>query len=118
MHATSLQKSVTQGTLLRRCIGGMSQVAEGQFVLAERFFSDVLAEVEQHGGAYIGIACMAGALLGEALYGLNDVDAACRLLDKRIDVLEHVSIPDTVLRAPIVLASAHWRAHVFSARTE
>jgi LuxR family maltose regulon positive regulatory protein len=61
---------------------------------------------------------MAAALLGEALYGLNDVDAACRLLDKRIDVLEHVSIPDTVLRAPIVLASAHWRAHVFSARTE
>ncbi|SAL84147.1 ATP-dependent transcription regulator LuxR [Caballeronia choica] len=110
LEESAPQGGAPRGVLLGRCMGGMSHVAEGQFVLAERVFFDVLAEAEQHGGAYIGIACMAAALLGEALYELNDVEAACRLLEKRIDVLEHISIPDTVLRALFVLANAHWLA--------
>jgi LuxR family maltose regulon positive regulatory protein len=99
-----------RGILLGRCMGGMTHAAEGQVLLAERVFCDVLAEAEKQGAAYVGIACMAAALLGEALYELNDVEAAVRLLDKRIDVLERVSIPDTVLRALFVLASVHWLA--------
>lgn len=96
-----------RGILLGRCMGGMTHAAEGQVLLAERVFCDVLAEAEKQGAAYVGIACMAAALLGEALYELNDVEAALLLLEKRIDVLERVSIPDTVLRAMLVLASAH-----------
>lgn len=99
-----------RGILLGRCIGGMTHAAEGQVLLAERVFREVLAEAENQGAAYVGIACMAAALLGEALYELNDVEAALRLLEPRIDVLERVSIPDTVLRALLVLANAHWLA--------
>ncbi|KXU82231.1 LuxR family transcriptional regulator [Paraburkholderia monticola] len=99
-----------RGILLGRCMGGMTHAAQGRVLLAERVFCDVLAEAEKQGPAYVGIACMAAALLGEALYELNDVDAALRLLDERIDVLERVSIPDTVLRALVVLARAHWFA--------
>lgn len=104
----ALHGGAPRGVLLGRCMGGMTHAAEGQFLLAERIFCDVLAEAEQQGPAYIGIACMAAALLGEALYELNDVDAARELLEKRIDVLERVSIPDTVLRGLTVLANAHW----------
>ncbi|BAN27620.1 LuxR C-terminal-related transcriptional regulator [Caballeronia insecticola] len=99
-----------RGILLGRCMGGMTHAAEGQVLLAERVFRDVLVQAEQQGQAYVGIACMAAALLGEALYELSDVDASLRLLDERIDVLGRVSIPDTVLRALIVLARAHWFA--------
>ncbi len=99
-----------RGILLGRCMGGMTHAAEGQVLLAERVFCEVLAEAEKQAAAYVGIACMAAALLGEALYELNDVEAALRLLEKRIDVLERVSIPDTVLRALLVLANAHWLA--------
>ncbi len=99
-----------RGILLGRCMGGMTHAAEGQVLLAERVFCEVLAEAEKEGAAYVGIACMAAALLGEALYELNDVEAALRLLEPRIDVLERVSIPDTVLRALLVLSNAHWLA--------
>jgi LuxR family maltose regulon positive regulatory protein len=99
-----------RGILLGRCMSGMTHAAEGRVLVAERVFRDVLAQAEKQGTAYVGIACMAAALLGEALYELNDVDASLRLLDERIDVLERVSIPDTVLRALTVLASAHWFA--------
>ncbi|MGT2504861.1 LuxR C-terminal-related transcriptional regulator [Cupriavidus basilensis] len=105
----ALHGGAPRGVLLGRCMGGMTHAAEGQFLLAERIFCDVLAQAEQQGPAYIGIACMAAALLGEALYELNDVDAARELLEKRIDVLERVSIPDTVLRGLMVLANAHWQ---------
>jgi LuxR family transcriptional regulator, maltose regulon positive regulatory protein len=99
-----------RGILLGRCMSGMTHAAQGQVLLAERVASDVLAEAEKQGPAYVGIACMAAAQLGEALYELNDVEASLRLLDERIDVLERVSIPDTVLRALVVLARAHWFA--------
>lgn len=99
-----------RGILLGRCMSGMTHAAEGRVLLAERVFCDVLAEAERHGAAYVGIACMAAALLGEALYELNDVEAALKVLEARIDVLERVSIPDTVLRALLVLANVHWLA--------
>ncbi|WP_229012319.1 LuxR C-terminal-related transcriptional regulator [Paraburkholderia gardini] len=106
----ALHGGAPRGILLGRCMSGMTHAAEGQVLLAERVFCDVLAEAEKQGPAYVGIACMAAALLGEALYELNNVDASLRLLEERIEVLERVSIPDTVLRALVVLASAHWFA--------
>ncbi|CAG2155271.1 LuxR C-terminal-related transcriptional regulator [Cupriavidus numazuensis] len=99
-----------RGILLGRCMGGMTHAAQGDVLLAERIFRDVLAESEQQGRTYVGVASMAAALLGEAQYELNDVDAAARMLAARIDVLERISIPDTVLRALQTLSCAEWLA--------
>ncbi|WP_050982986.1 LuxR C-terminal-related transcriptional regulator [Cupriavidus basilensis] len=97
-------------SLVGRCLGGMSHALEGDIVRAERIFRDALQEAEKYGAAFIGVACMAAGLLGDAMYELNEVDAARRMLEARIEVLERISIPDTVCRALLVLASAHWRA--------
>ncbi len=102
--------SAPRGILLGRCMGGMTHAAEGEVLLAERIFRDVLAESEQQGRTYAGIACMAAALLGEAQYELNDVDTAAQMLAARVDVLERISIPDTVLRALQTLSCAEWLA--------
>ncbi|MGH8787111.1 MAG: LuxR C-terminal-related transcriptional regulator, partial [Cupriavidus necator] len=99
-----------RGTLLGRCMGGMTHAVEGQVLVAERVLHDVLADAEQRGAACAGVACMAAALLGETLYELNDVEAAASLLDARIDVLVRISIPDTVLRALLALSCSRWRA--------
>ncbi|WP_250494314.1 LuxR C-terminal-related transcriptional regulator [Caballeronia sp. GAWG1-1] len=104
------REGAPRGILLGRCMGGMTHAAEGQVLLAERVLREVLTEADKQGAAYIGISCMSAALLGEALYELNDVEAALALLENRIDLLERVSIPDTVLRALTVLAGAHWLA--------
>src|SRR5205807_2002838 len=97
-----------RGSLVGRCLGGMSHALEGWIVCAERIFRDVLQEAEKYGAAYIGVACMAAGLLGEAMYELNEVKAARAMLDERIELLERISIPDTVLRALLNLARAHW----------
>ncbi|QQX85750.1 AAA family ATPase [Cupriavidus necator] len=99
-----------RGTLLGRCMGGMTHAVEGQVLVAERVLHDVLADAEQRGAACAGVACMAAALLGETLYELNDVEAAASLLDARIDVLVRISIPDTVLRALLALSCSRWHA--------
>ena len=99
-----------RGILLGRCMGGMTHAAEGDVMVAERIFRDVLTASELHGRTYAGVACMASALLGEAQYELNDVESAARMLVARIDVLERISIPDTVLRALQTLSCAEWLA--------
>ncbi|MFS8978154.1 LuxR C-terminal-related transcriptional regulator [Cupriavidus necator] len=98
------------GTLNGRCMVGFSHALEGNMIQAERVSRDVLREVEQvgHGGAGAEPEYFAAALLGEVLYEQNDLEAARRLLEDRIDVLERVSIPDSVLRVHTVLAAAHW----------
>ncbi|AQV98595.1 LuxR family transcriptional regulator [Cupriavidus necator] len=97
-------------SLVGRCLGGMSHALEGDIVRAERIFRDALQEAEKYGAAFIGVACMAAGLLGDAMYELNEIDAARRMLEERIEVLERISIPDSVYRALLILASAHWRA--------
>ncbi|WP_316149078.1 LuxR C-terminal-related transcriptional regulator [Cupriavidus sp. BIC8F] len=98
------------GMLNGRCMIGFSHALEGNMIQAERVARDVLREVEQagHGGAGAEPEYFAAALLGEALYEQNDLEAARRLLEDRVDVLERVSIPDSVLRVHTVLAAAHW----------
>ncbi|WP_432259800.1 LuxR C-terminal-related transcriptional regulator [Cupriavidus sp. TMH.W2] len=97
------------GMLNGRCMIGFSHALEGNMGLAERVARDVLREVEQVGhGAGAEPEYFAAALLGEALYEQNDLEAARRLLEDRVDVLERVSIPDSVLRVHTVLAAAHW----------
>lgn len=98
------------GRLQGRCLVGLSYALEGQIIEAERIYRDVLYESEQRGPSCIDPACLAAALLGEALYELNDPSAALQLLEDRVDVLERVSIPDSVLRVLSVLSASHWLA--------
>ena len=68
-----LHGGAPRGVLLGRCMSGMSHVAEGRVLVAERVLLRRAGRGGKHGRAYVGIACMAAALLGEALYELNDV---------------------------------------------
>ena len=98
------------GSLQGRCLVGLSYALEGQVMQAERVYRDVLYEAERHGSSCVDPAYLAAALLGEVLYELNDTPAALRLLEDRVDVLERVSIPDSVLRVLVVLSASHWIA--------
>ncbi|MEW6341589.1 MAG: LuxR C-terminal-related transcriptional regulator [Pseudomonadota bacterium] len=98
------------GTLNGRCMTGFSYALEGKFVQVERISRDVLFQADPRGSAAAEAACFAAALLGEVLYEFNDLDAARKLLEDRVDVLERVSIPDSVLRVLTVLSSVHWLA--------
>ncbi|MFB9269810.1 LuxR C-terminal-related transcriptional regulator [Bradyrhizobium erythrophlei] len=98
------------GRLQGRCLVGLSYALEGQIIEAERIYRDALYESEQRGASCIDPACLAAALLGEALYELNDPAGALQMLEDRVDVLERVSIPDSVLRVLTVLSASHWLA--------
>lgn len=98
------------GVLNGRCIAGFSHAMEGNIVKAERISRDVLVDAERLGSAAIEPACFAAALLGEAHYEFNELAAARKLLEERVDVLERVSIPDSVLRVLLVLSATHWVA--------
>jgi LuxR family maltose regulon positive regulatory protein len=98
------------GSLQGRCLIGLSYAMEGQMAEAERVYRDVLQEAEQAGSECADPAYLAVALLGEVLYETNDVAQALQLLEDRVDVLERVSIPDSVLRVLTVLSASHWLA--------
>ncbi len=102
--------STSAGLLNGRCIAGFSYALEGKFIQVERISRDVLFEADQRGSAAAEAACFAAALLGEVLYEFSDLEAARKLLEDRIDVLERVSIPDSVLRVLTVLSAVHWVA--------
>ncbi|WP_213959653.1 LuxR C-terminal-related transcriptional regulator [Variovorax sp. dw_954] len=95
--------------LVARSLGALSHVMEGRVVEAERILREVYEEAEQRGSAFAGVACTAAALLGDVLYELGEVESARRLLESRIELIERVTIPDAVLRAYVVLATAHWQ---------
>ncbi|MNX45834.1 Serine/threonine-protein kinase PknK [compost metagenome] len=94
------------GALVGRCLVGLAHAVEGQMIQAERIYRDVLFEADQRGSSCVDAACMAAGLLAEVLYELNDPAAAARLVEERLDVLERVSIPDTVVRVMLVLTRA------------
>ncbi|WP_068641261.1 AAA family ATPase, partial [Variovorax soli] len=96
------------GSLQGRCLVGLSHALEGHIAQAERVYGEVLHESESRGRAFVEPACMAAALLGEAFYERGDMAGVLRLLEARVEVLERLSIPDSMLRVMTVLASAHW----------
>ncbi len=98
------------GALNGRCMIGFSYALEGKFVQVERICRDVLHDADQRGSAAADAACFAAALLGEVQYESGEIDAARKLLEDRVDVLERVSIPDSVVRVLSVLAATHWVA--------
>ncbi|AET94366.1 two component LuxR family transcriptional regulator (plasmid) [Burkholderia sp. YI23] len=95
------------GVLNGRCIAGFSHAMEGNLQEAERISRDVLSEAEKLGSSGIEATCFAAALLAEAQYEFNELEAARKLLEERVDVLERVSIPDSVLRVLLALAGVH-----------
>lgn len=103
-------KSIRSG-LIADCVTAMSLMLEGQMARAGTILRHALETAETSGPAYVGVACLATGLLAEILYELNDIETLCSLLESRIDVLERVSMPDTVLRALAALAVGQWAAH-------
>jgi LuxR family maltose regulon positive regulatory protein len=100
----------TAGSLQGRCMIGLSLALEGQMTQAERVYRDVLHEAGQCGKAGADATYLSAALLGEVLYETNDVDAAFKMLSGWIDILERISIPDSVLRVLQVLWNVQWLA--------
>ncbi|MGE8150245.1 LuxR C-terminal-related transcriptional regulator [Pseudomonas vancouverensis] len=100
----------TAGTLQGRCLIGLSLALEGQMTQAERVYRDVLHEASQCGKGGADATYLSAALLGEVLYETNDVDAAFKMLSGWIDILERISIPDSVLRVLQVLWNVQWLA--------
>lgn len=100
----------TAGSLQGRCMIGLSHALEGQMKQAERVYRDVLHEATHCGKAGADATYLSAALLGEVLYETNDVDAAFKLLSGWIDILERISIPDSVLRVMQVLWNVQWLA--------
>lgn len=98
------------GSLQGRCLIGLSLAMEGQIAQAERIYREVIYEAQRHGRSCADALHLATALLGDTLYETNEIDAALQLLEPQIDVLERISIPDSVLRALEVLGKAHWVA--------
>jgi LuxR family maltose regulon positive regulatory protein len=98
------------GSLQGRCLIGLSLALEGQMTQAERVYREVLHEAERCGKSGTDATYLAAALLGEVLYEINDVDAAFKLLAGWVDILERISIPDSVLRVMEVLWKSQWLA--------
>ncbi|VTU29499.1 Serine/threonine-protein kinase PknK [Variovorax sp. PBL-E5] len=97
------------GVLAGRCLAGLTHAVEGQVIQAERIYRDVLFEADRRGASCIDASCLAAGLLAEILYELNDAPGAMRLLEERLEVLERVSIPDTVVRVMLVMVRSRWR---------
>lgn len=89
------------------CLEGLSHTLEGRMTDAEHLYRRVL-DAECEGPAGVQVSNLAAALLGDVLYELDELEAACGLLDTRVDLIEHAGIPEAILRAAIVLASSHW----------
>lgn len=100
----------TAGSLQGRCMIGLSHALEGQMKQAERVYRDVMHEASHCAKAGTDATYLSAALLGEVLYETNDVDAAFKMLSGWVDILERISIPDSVLRVLQVLWSVQWLA--------
>ncbi len=90
------------------CLLGLSHTLEGRMVDAEHLYRQVLQEAETHGAGGVQVANLAAALLADVLYELDELEAVCSLLDHRMDLIEHAGMPEAILRAAMVLTSAHW----------
>lgn len=98
----------TGGTLLGRCLIGLSLAMEGEVSQAERIYREVVYQAERGDKSCSDARWLATALLGEVLYENGEVDAANQLLASWVDIFERVSIPDSVLRVLEVLAKTRW----------
>lgn len=103
-------RGTASGTLQGRALVGLSYALEGRMTQAERIYREVLREANEAGGTCIDASYLATGLLAEVLYEHDETEAVIELLENRVDALERVSIPDSVLRVHRALAAAHWAA--------
>lgn len=95
-------------SLTGMCLLGLSHTLEGRMVDAEHLYRQVLEAADGRGAGGVPVSNLAAALLGDVLYELDELEAACALLDPRMDLIEHTGMPEAILRAALVLSSAHW----------
>jgi LuxR family maltose regulon positive regulatory protein len=103
-------RGTSSGSLQGRALVGLSYAVEGRMTQAERIYREVLREAGEGGSACVDAVYLSTALLGEVLYEHDETEAVVALLEDRVDALERVSIPDSVLRVHRSLAAAHWVA--------
>lgn len=104
--------------IIRMCLEAMCRAIEGRMAEAEALSREALRQAEAHTGPDPTLVCLAAGLLGDALYEANDPEAVVALFEQRIDTVEHVATPDTVLRTMLALCFAQWslgrRAQAFT----
>jgi LuxR family maltose regulon positive regulatory protein len=76
---------------------GMSYLWEGQVRLAEELLEPKLAAVEADLGRRAPFTCMLASLLAAAMLERGRLRDAASVLANRLDVLEHVGLPETLL---------------------
>lgn len=91
-------------------IVGLSFLNEGQIVMCEEALRPVLASADAELGRRHPLSCMIASLLAWAVYERDQLDEASALLANRLDILEHMGVPETVslaYRTAARIASAH-----------
>lgn len=78
-------------------IAGASYLWEGQVLLCAETLRPAVASADAELGRRHPLACMLAALLASALYERDQMEEAVALLANRLDVLERVGSPETVL---------------------
>ncbi|CAG4886954.1 LuxR C-terminal-related transcriptional regulator [Paraburkholderia saeva] len=97
--------------LLSRCVLATTHAVEGRLGLVESLLRPVMQEAEKRGPAFIEVHCVAAGLLAHAMYELNQTEAARRLLEGRIDIIERIWLPDIVMRALLIQTGAYLAEH-------
>jgi len=95
-------------------LAGLSYLWEGQVLLGEGVLRPALARAEATLGRRHSLACMHAALLAAAVYERDRLEEAAALLANRLDVLERVGSPDTVIlgyRTAARIAAAQGMEH-------
>lgn len=80
-------------------VAGLSHVWEGQVLLAEELLRPAHERADADLGRRNQLTCMLAALLAAALWELDRPAEAAALLANRLDVLERVGLPETLLLA-------------------
>jgi LuxR family maltose regulon positive regulatory protein len=97
------------GALTGQCIAGFTYLQQGNMRSAEQVLRAALEEAEGSLGMISDPACIAAGYLGDVLYEVNDIETARSMLELRIDLIERVSLPDSLLRIGVVLARIYAR---------
>lgn len=92
-----LGKSYRYGARWGEFITGLSYLWEGQGVLAEQVLRPALASADADLGRRHPLACMIASLVAAAVFERDQQDEAAKLLANRLDVLERVGTPETIL---------------------
>ncbi len=96
--ASRFERSPQLG-MIADCLVGISHAQQGRMADAEQCLLQVLERSEVHGSVFAVTAHMAACLLADVLYEQNAVERVRELLERRIDAIDRISIPDAALFA-------------------